>query len=1055
MSSSPRLYWQSRDPASPSRLNRENRSPAEQRDSSPSMVKRSSIENLKRASRVKNSNMFAWEHKQEYDPSASPLIERPLATGRPLSLQTQGNAYGGRGLDGLRKENLFDNSKIPVYSPPRSSRKPDGVPEICDTLSKAQLSPTKSSLSSKSRYAQGSVPDPNMGNWSEDEDSMGDQELPPGRALHRHAKSVTFDAAPPQINEYEMTTPDPSSVASGSREGSYESVDNDDDDSFDRGSSMEREDSFDESLEDTDKTPVVLPEDWRFMSPATASDELAVDIENPFDDNESSPAPTARPSSAVGARLSPTRSDSANSNGERRPLPPLPGPETTEFCQPQSESANGLAATAERVSSTQRTKPSPIRPASISKSEIQDMEGCSLSLEDRLHLMMIQGEEKPDSRGEVPPHRDSQEIKPSQQARTERKSKESPFKIHEDSGPEPDGYQLPPKISRESILRKVKSRAKLLSEHDYEDLSPAQSSHSGLTRLSDLDPDIPIQSLEVEPFPDNDEDRLVIKQEDDGEESEADFYSIPMYSQQMQTASYPFAWGSSSHPDILTSGGRGREGDLNTIEQHETFQETSRGSSQDVDDDESHYSDGEKQHSFVPQSFMEDEGPLTPKAREENDQNEQTQLTNDNSVSLPKFSSVLGGQDFGFGLETFMNPSQISNGEPVKSSQSSALAQIDTSLERPVTPEAQTLSRSFQRDLDESDYESRTPDSVIRHPIIDMALSESPSVPEPMATIKAPGGKLKTRPSVTPADVQTMAETRRQVSQETPPVPCIPEKHQNRPSMIFESETCIPDQGILPNMEDESADINSTDQAMRTSSLVQLEVPVGKGDDCLGLGLDREFDRVIEAQKVAFHFHSHNLRLPSSSINNAEYIPEQGFRPPLQSFANRPTCTQKGYLMRQNTKIVIATSALDDAESDLVDAKTMGGRGTRSAGSSPIKSSQVRPWTTEPWNGKVRRKSLRQSGNSPQKKPSLGAAPPLPGQQSNVDSGLDSVAEDQVSLYSEEGDEGGERGILFVKVIRVKDLDLPLPKGIEPLRCIRSKIWLTGFRRALILRPYA
>lgn len=162
--------------------------------------------------------------------------------------------------------------------------------------------------------------------------------------------------------------------------------------------------------------------------------------------------------------------------------------------------------------------------------------------------------------------------------------------------------------------------------------------------------------------------------------------------------------------------------------------------------------------------------------------------------------------------------------------------------------------------------------------------------------------------------------------------------------------------------------------------------------------------------------------MPSTSLNKDFGL--------LQSFANRPTCTQKGYLMRQNTKIVIATSALDDNGSDVADSKTMGDRGTRSAGSSPIKSSQVHPWTTEPWNGKVRRKSLRQSGNSPQKKPSLGAAPPLPGQQSNVVSGLDSVAEDYASLHSEEGDEGGERGILFVKVIRVKDLDLPLPKGI-------------------------
>jgi hypothetical protein len=35
---------------------------------------------------------------------------------------------------------------------------------------------------------------------------------------------------------------------------------------FEAESSIERDDSFDASLEDIEKTPVVLPEDWRFMS---------------------------------------------------------------------------------------------------------------------------------------------------------------------------------------------------------------------------------------------------------------------------------------------------------------------------------------------------------------------------------------------------------------------------------------------------------------------------------------------------------------------------------------------------------------------------------------------------------------------------------------------------------------------------------------------------------------------------------------------------------------------------------------------------------------------
>ncbi len=81
-------------------------------------------------------------------------------------------------------------------------------------------------------------------------------------------KSVTFDVAPPQVNEYEMATPDPSSVASGSREGSYDNYyDDEEEGMYDIDREMEHhdEDSFDASLEDTDKTPVVLPEDWPGM----------------------------------------------------------------------------------------------------------------------------------------------------------------------------------------------------------------------------------------------------------------------------------------------------------------------------------------------------------------------------------------------------------------------------------------------------------------------------------------------------------------------------------------------------------------------------------------------------------------------------------------------------------------------------------------------------------------------------------------------------------------------------------------------------------------------
>src|SRR5436853_5920933 len=57
---SPRLFWQGRDSNSPGRLGHENRNPNEQ-DYSPFPSKRSSIENLKKASSVKNSSIFATE----------------------------------------------------------------------------------------------------------------------------------------------------------------------------------------------------------------------------------------------------------------------------------------------------------------------------------------------------------------------------------------------------------------------------------------------------------------------------------------------------------------------------------------------------------------------------------------------------------------------------------------------------------------------------------------------------------------------------------------------------------------------------------------------------------------------------------------------------------------------------------------------------------------------------------------------------------------------------------------------------------------------------------
>lgn len=228
--SSPRLFWQGRAPTTPNRFNSEN-ALFGGRESSPSPTRRSSIERLQKASRVKNSNMFAREQKQEYDPTSVPVIERPLAK------QLQGNAYGGTGLEGFRsaeKAHPFglhrndSKSSIPTFSPVRTPLKTgaDGL----RSPSKNQISPTKSSMASRPFNPKSSY-NSETGTWSEDI-SGDERELPPGRILHRHAKSVTFDAAPPQVNEYEMATPDISSIGTGSRENSYDSAEEEEEESY-------------------------------------------------------------------------------------------------------------------------------------------------------------------------------------------------------------------------------------------------------------------------------------------------------------------------------------------------------------------------------------------------------------------------------------------------------------------------------------------------------------------------------------------------------------------------------------------------------------------------------------------------------------------------------------------------------------------------------------------------------------------------------------------------------------------------------------------------------
>ncbi|PQE08803.1 ph domain-containing protein [Rutstroemia sp. NJR-2017a WRK4] len=1040
--SSPRLFWQGRDPASSKRFSTENLAGA--RDSSLSPTRRSSIERLQKASRVKNSNMFAREQKQEYDPTAMPVLERPLAK------HLQGNAYGGKGLEGFRSsdniraatqkrpdsKNSISLGTTPVLSPPTESSRPSAGNR---SPSRDQISPTKSSMAS-SRYNGKALYDPEHNSW-EEENSGDERELPPGRALHRHAKSVTFDAAPPQINEYEMATPDISSIGTGSRENSYDSAEDDDDDSYLHGDSLDHDDSFDASLEDTDKTPVVGPDDWRHSGESSNYGMVSGYYDDPFDGPDGSSLPDARPSSS--GRAGNSLNDSLGSNGEHRPLPPLPGMAGNSRNGSVSSSTPG----AEGRATSPRNLPTP-PPASISKTDLQLMNGSKLTLEERLQLMMIQDDETPKTAAEQQRERRMRRAGARNSHTPEHNAQQ--ISIHEDEDtlddlPGLDSYKLPPRISRESILRKVKGQEPFTRESDYNLSSPMGSSpeRPSTSDLANIDPDTPIPTTESAHDDDedyDDEGSVIVKSE--MEDDDADIYSVSeIYHPESRTDSYP-----------------DEETDGPTDDDDET----------EDDDEESHYSDDMPPHEspqFQSNSVPEDDGPPTPRNISP------ASLTmpaekGERRISLPEFAGLMNETDFGLSLKSYMTPSPPPEKLPEQRSASSLSeaheylaasetpeaveqpsASSSTATEKMPEPLAESVPESVPEPLpehateeapkeameekaqeeilepqeerapstenrsmlprpeydgsewgpqeDEEEEEESDAGSVIHHPLISPTPpppSDSPGIPEQVATIKASSGsKLKTRPSVTPSDLAAMREARRQVSGTGPVVPPIPQRHRNRPSLGGEQD-------------EEDDTVGYTLQRHPSFKKRSLTLDIG-GD--LGLSLESDFDRVIEAQKVAFDLSfSH-----STFINNGSGQASEDSNN-LSDHANQSP-RQRGYLMRQNTKVVVASSDHTDEP-----------REAKSAGNSPTKADRPQSWVVEPWNGN--RKSSRSRPGSPRKKPPTGAIPPMPGHESNA-TGLGILPEGQATEPTP--DEGAERGRLFVKVIGVKDLDLPLPKN--------------------------
>ncbi|UKZ77722.1 hypothetical protein TrVFT333_005446 [Trichoderma virens FT-333] len=900
---SPRVFWQNR--------NSENM----YGNGSPSPTRRSSIERLQKASRVKNSNILALEQKQEYDPTRVPQIERPLAKVQ--------STYG------LPSDN----------SGPSTPRGP----------SKDQASPTKSSLS-PSKFK--SSFDHETGTWSADASTVDGP--PSGRSSHRHTKSVTFDAAPPQINEYEMATPDLSSIGTNSREGSYDSMEEDedeDDDIYDPNHMGGPEDeSFDASLEDTDKTPVVGPDDW-------AKDNSLMN----------------------------------NEHEEKSPSPPLPG---AGHARSQSTgsvpSSPALSQTPEKMGGSHRSLPVP-PPASATKSDIESFISGKMSLEERLKLMMMtddsSGKTAAEQQRERRLRRSSGRSRSSlsrddtlntadnsQVALDIHNDEEAEVHEEEDNLGDMSGlgdYQLPQPISRESIMKRVngnKIMADPESEYNFSSPpgSPLRDQHFP------LDPDVPIPSTEDSllddeddeddegdgPYDDDDpvESSVIIHRVIHEDDSELDMYD----------SEYDDEYDDESHfesDDDLDASGSHYGGDDSQYTESELKTESSDRTVEDPAKESAEEPVKEPVKEMVEETIEEPvKEPVTESVKElsppEHDLSEE--------VLTPRAISPVGTEDethteaeSSMISESAASVSDLSSdATPEATMEPSSLepsvldpsmlepAALEFSREVPGEPEDSELEHDVSPRVSTEILRTKTPEKLLPKPEYDDRSERIPEIPERLATIKASGSKLKTRVSNTPSDIVAMREARRHVSGEIPSVPSIPSKHR-----------------ALMSRDGSDIELSNDSFLARHPSFKNRSLTL---DLDMGLSLDKDFERVIETQK-------------------------------------------RGYLMRQNTKLVSASDK--DAEDSWK---------ARSANNSPIKSSRPQSWTVEPWNSQTRR-SIRKG------QPILSPVPPLPGQESNSTT-LNKVVEEDYSVDAA-GPEAGERGRLFVKVIGVKDLDLPIPKN--------------------------
>ncbi|KAI6830149.1 DUF1709-domain-containing protein [Hortaea werneckii] len=1095
---SPRMFWTGRENTmSPFRFdeNTPDRSPS---PAASSPHRRPSVERLMQAGRVKSSNIFALESKDIYDPASTPIVERPSAN-RPLSQQLLNNSFTR--YDSLRKENNPMRSPsrpgahkrsesdiaVPTFSPSKIA-----LPDSPEKRPASSPSPTKSSMARTSMFA--STPphssfDPENGTWSDD-DQTG---AATPRALHRHNKN-------------------PRAFSLGRiKGGSWDSDDfYDQDVSFERGSSAELQehswqhdddDSFDADLENANKTPVVLPEHWSRMSPDDARNDLANHDDDVFDESSERPI--------LG------RSESVTSDGATRPLPAIPN-------------SGDFAARAERASLLAGKLPAPAR----RQSEIERLQSETPEAENH--------NDGPTPLAEVPPAQPQVEEE-------------------EDSyiADLADLDYAPPKISRESILKKVRG-----SKYDFEDEedqdepaaegeSPARPSYEDLAKMH---PDQPIPSREnsrensesykrEHGHTEEEEHEVQIKQEPlDEDEPSMDMSAIP----------------EAPHGSLFP--GADEEARESSVLRHEpaTPRHHPRVASQTAEEDDtsSFYSSVEPPdaESTVLHDEAANEEKPADDGKETLDEAMQLLTVKDYSevISSPHASAqpenksrdTSGGSfqglpaylstgDFDFGMSKYITPSPPADNQENKNPlEAQNVPTLDPPAELKEAVEgARPTSKDSSKDTTQApapeltdaptlaapqegadDMSSPgTPDSVVQnsrtsdisslHPselngsdneddiYPEAELPEIPDppaedVPERRSTIKT-HGKLRARPSMTPGDSEMMAQQRRTVSLEHP-VPPIPAQYAAQDEEGLEAvqesdrpESALSDTAGSGGSEGSSGKVDSAVDASRPRSgdaearresrrqsrkMMKLDIPhlqTSEADD-LGWGMEQEFERVMEGQKVGDPFlNAPKLMKPGEGNTHGEaahygqsaeadsyaaaYSPHHGYGGESENASaganHSPVRTQKGYLMRQNTKVVVAsnrnvsgtshaTSSSDGSAARPMSPNSSESRppvSRRSSNRSPRKASGEQFLKTEPWNGKQRRRSQRAASAQKARNPYLNEpAPPLPGQES----ALGVVAEDYATTApAEELDENAERGRLFVKVVGVKDLALPMPRN--------------------------